>query len=121
MCAVAVAVVPMAMMVMSVRAAAEQPRARRVYEKAEHRDRDGLGKAYRHRGEEAAHGLIANQQRNHCEDDSAREPGQVAKLAGPEGEARIVLITPGGVIGERREQHGPGMRAHMKPVRDQGN
>src|SRR5271169_4762436 len=97
-------------------AAAEQPRARDIYSKTEAGDRDGFGEVNRHGREQAADGLIADQQRDHCEDDRAREPGEVAKLAGPKSEARVVGVSAGVGIGECRKQKSPCVGAHMEPV-----
>ena len=85
-------------------AVAKQPRARDIYSKTEAGDRDGFGEVNRHGREQAADGLIADQQRDHCEDDRAREPGEVAKLAGPKSEARVVGVSAGVSVGERRKQ-----------------
>jgi hypothetical protein len=100
-------------------AAAEQPRAGDVHGKAEAGDRDRLGEADRHRRENARDRLVADQERDHREDDGAGEPGKVAKFAGAERKTPIVGMPAGIAVGECREQQRPRMRAHMQPVRHQ--
>ena len=63
--------------------------------------------------------LPADQQRDHRQHDGAGESGEVAQLAGAEGEARIGGVPPGVAVGQRREQQRAGMRAHVQAVGDQ--
>ena len=102
-------------------AAAQQPGAGDVHGKAQAGDRDRLGEVDRHRREQAADRLIADQQRDHRQDDRAGEAGEVAELAGAEGEARIVGVPARVAVGQRRQQQGAGMGAHVQPVGDQGD
>jgi hypothetical protein len=59
---------------------------------------------YRNRLEKATDGFVTVQQRDHRQDDGAREPSQISQLAGPEGEARIIRVSPRVDVGERPEQ-----------------
>ena len=60
--------------------------------------------------------LVTDQQRDHRQDDGAGESREIAELAGPEREARIVGVLAGVGVGERREQQRTRMRAHMHAV-----
>ena len=71
------------------------------------------------RREETADGFVADQQRDHCQDDGAGEAGEVAELAGAEGEAWIIGVPAGIGVGERREQERAGMGAHVQAVGDE--
>ena len=73
----------------------------------------------RDRREDAAYGLVADQDRDHCEDDGAGEAREVAELAGAEGEAWIVGVLARVGIGERRQQERAGMGAHVQAVGDE--
>ncbi|OLK91908.1 hypothetical protein IXO812_20595, partial [Xanthomonas oryzae pv. oryzae] len=61
--------------VMMMVSATEQPRAGDVDGKAEDRNRYRFGEMDRNRGKEAADRFIADQQRDHRQDNSAGEPG----------------------------------------------
>lgn len=74
--------VDVAMFMMMI-ASAEEQCTGDVDGEAQASDRDGLGKMDWYRREDAAYGLIADQYGYHCQDDGAREPRQVAQLAGP--------------------------------------
>ena len=106
---------------MMMLAAAQQPGAGDIHREAEAGDRDRLGEVDRHRREQAGDGLVADQQRDHRQDDRAGEAGEIAELAGAEGEARIVRRAARIGIGERREQQRAGMRAHVQAVGDEGD
>ena len=69
--------------------------------------------------EQARHRLVADQQCDHRKDDGAGEAGEIAELAGAEGEARIVDMTTRIGVGQCRKQQRAGMRAHVQPVGDQ--
>ena len=102
-------------------AAGQQPGRRDVHDETEAGDGDGFREPDRHRRQEARDRLVANQDSDHREDDRRREPGEVAQLPGPEGEPRVVGMPARVAVGNRRQQHGPGMRTHMQAVRDQGD
>ena len=109
----------MAVAVAGMLAAAQQPCARDIDGEAEDGDRNRLGEMDRHGREQAAHRLVADQKRDHRQYDGAGEPGEVAELAGAEGEARVVRVAAGESVGERRQQQRAGVRAHVQAVGDQ--
>ena len=112
---------PMAvsMSVMMVATPAQQPNAGHVHGQAKDRDRDCLGKADRHGRKQAADGLVADQDGDHRQHDRAGEPGQVAQLAGAEGEAGVGRVAAGEGVGQRRQQQRARVRAHVQAVRHQ--
>ena len=59
--------------------------------------------------------FITDQQGDHRQDDGAGEAGEVAELAGAEGEARSSRASPREGIGERRKQQRAGMGAICRP------
>src|SRR6202034_3059761 len=84
----------MAMTMAEMHAAAQQPRAGEVDAEAKDSDRDRLGKADRRGRDETAHRFVADQKRDHRQDDGAGVAGKIAKFAGPESEARVVRVAP---------------------------
>ena len=112
-------IVTMAMTMAGMRAAAQQPRAGEVDAKAKDGDRDRLGKADRRGRDETAHRFVADQKRDHRQDDGAGVAGKIAKFAGPESEARVVRVAPREGVGERRQQQCAGMGAHVQAVGDE--
>ena len=106
---------------MVVVTAAQKPCARDVHSEAEAGDRDGFGEMDRHRGKQTADRLVADQQRDHREDDGARETGEIAQLAGAEGETRIIGMPPRVAIGKGGKQQRARMGAHMHPVGDESD
>ena len=95
---------------------AEEPCTGDIHGQAETRDRDRLGEMDRNRREDTADRFVADQERNHREDDSAGEARQVAELASAEREARIIGMLTGIGISERRKQERPCMCAHMQAI-----
>jgi hypothetical protein len=114
-------IVVMPMIVMMVAAAAEQPDAGHVHGETETGDGNRRAKMDRHRVEEAHDGLVADQQRDHGQHDGAAEAGEIAELAGAEGEAGVMGVAAGEAISEGGQQQCTGMGAHMQPVGDQGD
>ncbi len=108
-----------AMSMLVMMAAAEQPRASDVDREAERRDRNRLAEMDRHGRQETRHRLVAYQQRDHRENDGARESGEVAELARAECEARVVRVAARERVGERGQQERAGMGAHVQSVGDQ--
>ena len=100
-------------------AAAQHPCAGDIDGEAEDRDRDRLGEADRHRRDQPACRLVADQERDHRQNDGAREAGEIAELAGAEGETRVVRVAAREGVGERRQQQGPRVRAHVQAVGDE--
>ena len=70
--------------------AAQQEGAEQIDAEAGTRDHDRLIEGDRHRRDQALDAFVADQQRDHGERDGAGEGGEVAELAGAEGEPRIV-------------------------------
>jgi hypothetical protein len=75
----------------------------------------------RHRRKKAGDRLEADQQRDHREDDGARESGEIAELACAEGETRIIGEFTRIGVGERREQEIARMSAHVQSICDERN
>ena len=100
---------------------AEQQRTGDVDGKAKTGNRNGLGEMNRHRREDAADGLVADQHCNHCQDDRTGESRQIAEFSSPEREARVVGVLAGVGVGERGEQQCAGVRAHMQTIRDESD
>jgi hypothetical protein len=100
-------------------AAAEQEHAGDIDDQSEHGDRDRLVEADRHRCKQARDRLVTDEDRDHRQHDGAGEAGEVAELAGAEGEARVVGMAPRIAVGERREQERAGMGRHVQAVGDQ--
>ena len=73
----------------------------------------------RRRVNQACDRLVADEERDHGEDDRAREACEIAELARAEGEARIVRVAASEGVGERGEQQRASVGAHMQPVGDQ--
>ena len=63
----------MAVSVAKPMAAAQQPDRPDVHRQTEAGDRDGLGEVDRHRREQTDHGLVADQDRDHRQNDGGRE------------------------------------------------
>ena len=100
-CAVDVTVrVTMAMM---MTAAAQQQHARHIYDQAEASDQDCLVEMDRDRPDQAGHGLIADQDRDHRQHDGTGVGGQIAELASAEAEARVVGMPARIAVGQRRQ------------------
>ena len=118
---VAVLAVPMSVDAAVVMAAAQQPNAGDVHHQAQAGNRDRLAEADRHGGKQPRHSLEADQQRDRGQHDGAGEAGKVAQFAGAEAEPAVMGVFAGEAIGERRQQQGAGMGAHMQPVRDKGD
>jgi len=111
-------VAPVAVMVV-VAAAAEQPGAHGVDDEPENGDRDRLGERDRPRRDQPADRLEGDQRRDHRQHDRTGEAGEVAELARPEGEARVVGVAARQRVGERGEQQRAGVGAHMETVCDE--
>jgi hypothetical protein len=108
--------VTMTMTVIMMLATAQEPCACDIYRQTKAGDRDRFGKMNRNRIENTTDGFIADQKRNHGQDDSAGEACEIAEFAGPEREGRIVGVFAGVSIGERRQQQRPGVRAHVHSI-----
>ncbi len=108
-----------ACVVMVMRRAAQQPRARQVYQQPRTGDRDGLRIVDRDRREQALDRRPADQQCDHGQHDRTGIAGEIAELAGAEGEARILRMSSRVGVGECGQQQRAGMRAHVQPVGDQ--
>src|ERR1700732_1871760 len=96
--------VAMRMAVAVIMAAGQQPGAGDIDHKPERRDRDRLVESDRYGLEKARDGFIGDQKRNHRQYNGAGIPGEIAELAGPEGEAGIFGIFAGKGVGEGGEQ-----------------
>ncbi len=112
----AVGVIVGVAVIVAAAAAAEQERAHDIDDQSKRGDRDRLVEADRHRRNEARDRLVTDQERNHQKHDGAGEAGEVAELAGAEGEARVVGVAPRIAVGQRREQERAGMGRHVQAV-----
>jgi high affinity Mn2+ porin len=70
-------------------APARQPGAGQIDDQAEDGDRQGLTEIDRVGVDQSLRGLIADQERDHCQYDGTREPGEIAELAGAERQTRV--------------------------------
>ncbi len=75
----------------------------------------------RHRLEQACDRLVTNEDGDHREDNGTREARQVAELPRAEAEAGVSGVLSGVAVGQRGEQQGAGVGAHVQSVRDQGD
>ncbi len=110
---------PVAVAMIVMTAAAQQPGAGNVDGKAKAGDGDSLGEMDGHGRIEARDGFIADQHGDHGQDDGAGEAGEIAELAGAEGEARVGGMPARIGVGKCGKQQRAGMRAHMQPVGDE--
>jgi len=83
--------VPMAVVIRT----AQQPRADDIDDKTENCNRDRLAKTNGNRREETADGFIADEQRDHGQDDCTRETRQIAELTRAENEAAVLGVLSG--------------------------
>ena len=107
---------PLIRMAVMMTFSTEGPCTGDIHDQAETRDRDRLGEMDRNRREDTADRFVADQERNHREDDSAGEAREVSELASAEREARIVGMLTGVGIRERREQERTSVCAHMQAI-----
>ena len=84
--------------------AAEQQDARNIDDQPEHGDRYGFVEPDRNRGNQTRDRLVADQQRNHRQDDGAGDSREISKFAGAEAEALVTRMPAGEAVGEGREQ-----------------
>ncbi len=112
-------VIVLVVVVVMVSTAAEQEHAGDVHDQPQDRDRDRLVEVDRDRGYEARDRLVADQQRDHRQDDGAGKPREIAELAGAEGEASVLRMAPRVAIGEGREQQRARVGRHVQTVGDQ--
>jgi hypothetical protein len=109
----------MIMAVTVMMAAGQQPHAGDIDDEAKDRDRDRLVEADGNRREQARNRFVADQQGNHRQNDGAAVAGQIAELAGAEGEIAIIGVFAGIGIGQRGQQQRAGMGRHVQSVGDQ--
>ena len=110
------------MMVMMIVAmiVAEKPGACEIHAQA--KDSDGYGFVIPNgdRVHEALHALIADEKRDHAEHDGAGKTGKVAELAGSEGEAVVVKMTPRVRVGQGRYRERGCVGRHVPAIRHEG-
>ena len=106
---------------MMVIAAAQQPGAHDIHGKPEAGNRNSLAEMNGHRRKYPADRLVADQERNHRQDDRAGEAGEITQLSGSESEAGVVGVAARIGIGQRGEQQGAGVCAHVQAIGDQRN
>ena len=99
--------------------AAQEPGAEDVDSKPEDGDRDRLAEADRDGREETHDRLIGDEERDRRQNEGARKPREIAEFASAEGEARVVRTAPGEAVGERRQQEGARVGAHVQSVGDE--
>ena len=112
--------VMLVMMVMMIVIIAQKPCACEIDAKAQNRDGYGFVIPDGDRVHEALDALIADEQRDHAEHNGACKTREVAELAGPEGEAVVVKVTPRIGVGQRRYRERGGMRRHVPAIRHKG-
>ncbi len=73
----------------------QQPGADQVDGEAERGERDRFVEGDRYRVDQPLDALIADEERDHRQDDGAGERGQIAEFAGAEGKPLIAGMAPG--------------------------
>ena len=118
---VGMAVMGMVVPVRRVVPAGQQPGRRDVDPKTKHRDGNSFAKMDCHRREKACRSLVTDQDGYHGQHNRTGESGEVAQLAGTEGEAAVARVPAGIGIGKRGQQERARMRAHVQAVGHQGD
>jgi hypothetical protein len=106
-------------MIMTVMATAEEPHTCKVHQQTDDGNGDRLAEMDGYGAKEPRHRLVADQQRNHRQRDSACETCQVAQLACAEHEAGIPGVLARVRISECRDQHCARVRRHVQTVGDE--
>ena len=110
-----------AMTVIMIMLVTQQPGAGQIHAKAEHGHRNRFVESNRHGMQQTAKALPGDEQGNHRQDNGRSKGCEVAQLAGAEGKALIMRMAPGIGVGERGDEQGACMGAHVQPVGDQGH
>src|SRR5450631_2340742 len=76
----------------SVVGATQEPRAHEVDYQPENGNRNGLGEANRYRREKAHDGFIANEERNHRENNRARKASEITQLTRTKHKASVIRV-----------------------------
>src|SRR5580658_1755626 len=78
---------------------AEQEHAHDIDDQSQNRNRNGLVEVDRNGPDQSRNGLVADEDRDHRQHDSAGESRQIAKLAGAETEAVVLRMAARITIG----------------------
>ena len=73
------------------------------------------------RERECGDGLVANQERDHGEHDRTGEAGEIPELTRAKGEVGIFRVPARVGIGQRGQEEGAGVGAHMQPIGHERN
>ena len=98
---------------------AQQPGARDIDAEAERGDRDGFAKMNDDRAGQPHDQFVSDAERDHSQNDGARERGKLAELAGANRKALIIGVAAGQEISQARNGQRHDMGAHMPAVGDQ--
>src|SRR5665213_2324878 len=74
-----------------------------------------------HGSKNASDGFVANQERDHGEHDRTGKAGEIAKLARAKGEVGIFRMSARVRIGQRGQEEGASVGAHMQTIRHERN
>src|SRR5215469_11839561 len=74
---------------------------------------------YGHRMDEAVDSFIADEERDHRQNDRRGEPGEVAELASAEGKATVAGMPARIAIRQSRQQQSAGVGRHMQSIGNQ--
>ena len=97
-------------------AVVQQPRADEVHTKTERRDRNGLAEPDRHRPDQARHGFISDEHRNHRQYDRARKGREFPQFAGSKRKPLVRQVRAGKTVSDCRNREGGDVRGHVEPV-----
>ena len=103
-------------MVVMVMLLAKQEGADEIDGKPEHGNGDGFAIGNRDRVDQPLHALEGDLDRDDAENDGAGEGGEIAELAGAEGEMRIARLAARKEIGERGDAERSRMGRHMPAI-----
>lgn len=110
------------MMVMTVMMAMiilQEPRASQIDNEADDGNGNSLFETDRHGVGDPQEALPSDQKGDERQYDSAGKTGQITKLTGAKGEARITRMAARIDVSKRSNQHRAGMGGHMPTIGDQ--
>ena len=99
----------------------EDQRADQVDRKTDAGDQQRVAVSDRRRRDDARDGFHRHHQRGDAQDDGAGKSGEVAELAGAEGETAAAGMAPRQPIGPRRQAQRPDMGRHVRAIGQQGH
>ena len=104
---------------MVVATTCQEPRGRDIDHQTQRCNRNRFAELDRYGLNEPDHGLVADQNGDQGEDDGGGESGEIAQLAGPETEARIMSVASRVAVGECGQQERACVRRHVQAISDE--